>query len=134
MSVIDSTSAINFKKLSTDQSLDAEFKRLRHSTSSTMNFQLLKSYDNHLIWCDVSTGHNRRYLTEKFRKTVFLNLHGLGHPSHRAQAFDKYKICMAWHEYRYRQMVPFLQRLSDRENFSPESASFRQIHRTYREI
>ena len=57
---------------------------MRHSTSSTMNFQLLKSFDNHLIWCDVSTGHSRPYLTERFRKTVFLNLHGLDHPSHRA--------------------------------------------------
>ena len=32
----------------------------------------------------MSTGHNRPYLTERFRKTVFLNLLGLGHPSHRA--------------------------------------------------
>ena len=84
VSAIDNTSAINYKELSADQALDAEFTRLRHSTSSTMNFKLLKSFDNHLIWCDVSTGHNRPYLTERFRKTVFLNLHGLGHPSHRA--------------------------------------------------
>ena len=83
VSVIDSTSAINYKELSADQALDAEFTRLRHSTSSTMNFQLLKSLDNHLIWCDVSTGHNRPYITEKFRKNVFLNLHGSG-SSHRA--------------------------------------------------
>ena len=81
---IKRTSAINYKELSADQALNAEFTRLRHSTSSTMNFQLLKSFDNHLIWCDVSTGHNRPYLTENFRKTVYLNLHGLGHPSHRA--------------------------------------------------
>ena len=84
VSVIDNTSAINYKELSADQTLDAEFTRLRHSTSSTINFQLLKSFDNHLIWCDVSTGHNRPYLTERFRKTIFLNLHGLGHLSHRA--------------------------------------------------
>ena len=84
VSAIDNTSAINYKELSADQALDAEFTRLRHSTSSTMNFKLLKSFDNHLIWCDVSTGHNRPYLTERFRKTVFLNLHGLRHPSHRA--------------------------------------------------
>ena len=76
VSVIDNTPAINYKELSAAQALDAEFTRLRHSTSSTMNFKL--------IWCDVSTGHNRPNLTEKFRKTVFLNLHGLGHPSHRA--------------------------------------------------
>ena len=84
VSAIDNTSAINYKELSADQALDAEFTRLRHSTSSTMNFKLLKSFDNHLIWCDVSTGHNRPYLTERFRKTVFLNLYGLGHPSQRA--------------------------------------------------
>ena len=84
MSFIDNTSTINYKDLSTDQALDTELIRLRHSKSSTMNFKLLKSFDNNLIWCDVSTGHTRPYVTEKFRKQVFSNLHGLGHPSHRA--------------------------------------------------
>ena len=91
--VIDSTSAINYKELSADQALDAEFTRLRHSTSFTMNFQLLKSFDNHLIWCEVSTGHNRPYLIEKIWKNVFLNLHGSGHPSHRA---TKHLYGMEW--------------------------------------
>ena len=49
-----------------------------------MKFELLKSFDNNLIWCDVSTGHIRPYVTTKFRKQVFSNLHGLGHPSLRA--------------------------------------------------
>ena len=84
VSFIDNTSTINYKDLSTDQALDTEFTRLQHSKSSTMNFKLLKSFDNNLIWCDVSTGHIRPYVTEKFRKHVFSNLHGLGHPSHRA--------------------------------------------------
>ena len=84
VSFIDNTSTINYKDLSTDQALDTEFTRLRHSKSSTMNFKLLKSFDTNLIWCDVSTGHIRPYITEKFRKQVFSNLHGLGHPSHRA--------------------------------------------------
>ena len=84
VSFIDSTPTINYKELSADQALDTEFTWLRHSTSSTMNFQLLKSFDNNLIWCYVSTGHIRPYITAKFRKNVFSNLHGLGHPSHRA--------------------------------------------------
>ena len=84
VSAIDSTLAINYKKISAGQALDTEFTRLRHSTSSTMNFQLLKSLDNNLIWCDMSTGHIRPYITAIFRKNVFSNLHGLGHPSHRA--------------------------------------------------
>ena len=84
VSAIDNGPAINYKDLSIDQAQDADFTRLRHLTSSTMNFKLLKSFYNQLIWCDVSTGHNRPYITAKFRRKVFSNLHGLGHPSHRA--------------------------------------------------
>ena len=83
VSFIDNTSTINYKDLSADQALDTELTRLRHSKSSTMNFKLLKSFHNNLIWCDVSTGHIRPYVTLKFQKQVFSNLHGLGHPSHR---------------------------------------------------
>ena len=79
VSVIDDGPVINYKELSIDQAKDSEY-----STTSTMNFYLLKSFDNQLIWCDVSTGHNRPYLTAKFRRKVFSNLHGLGHPSHKA--------------------------------------------------
>ena len=84
VSVICSDSLVDYKKLSEDQALDTEFIRLRHSTSSTLNFQLLKSFDDNLIWCDVSTGHAGPYITEKFRKKVFTSLHGFGHASHRA--------------------------------------------------
>ena len=84
VSAIHDGPVIDYKALSLDQANDAEFTRLRHSTASTMNFKLLKSFDNQLILCDVSTGHNRPYLTAKFRRKVFSNLHGLGHPSHRA--------------------------------------------------
>ena len=58
--------------------------RLQHSKPSTLNFKLLKSFDNNLLWCDVSIGHIRPYVTAKFRKQVFSNLHGSVHPSHRA--------------------------------------------------
>ena len=84
VSAINDGPVINYKELSLDQAKDAEFTRLRHSTTSTLNFKLLKSFDNQLIWCDVSTGHNRPYLTAKFRRKVFSSFYGLGHPSHRA--------------------------------------------------
>ena len=67
VSAIHDGPVIDYKALSLDQANDAECTRLRHSTASTMNFKLLKSFDNQLIWCDVSTGHNRPYLTTKFR-------------------------------------------------------------------
>ena len=49
VSMIDNGLAINYEDLSIDQAQDAKFTRLRHSTSSTMNFKLLKSFDNQLI-------------------------------------------------------------------------------------
>ena len=40
---------LEVKRLSIDQAQDAAFTRLQHSTSSTMNFKLLKSVD--LVRC-----------------------------------------------------------------------------------
>ena len=49
VSAIHDGPVIDYKELSLDQANDAEFTRLRHSTTSTMNFKLLKSFDNQLI-------------------------------------------------------------------------------------
>ena len=84
VSVIEYDAAINYKDLSNDQASDKELIRLRHSTTSNMKFHLLKTFDNVLVWCDISTGRKRPYVTEKYRRKVFNSLHGLGHPSHRA--------------------------------------------------
>ena len=82
--VIEYDAAINYKDLSKDQASDKELIRLGHSTTSNMKFRLVKTFDNVLVWCDISTGRKRPYLTEKYRRKVFNSLHGLGHPSHRA--------------------------------------------------
>ena len=59
VSAIERDAVINYKDLSADQALDTEFIRLRHSSSSNMEFRLLKTFDHVLVWCDISTGHNR---------------------------------------------------------------------------
>ena len=56
---------INYKDLSANQALNKEFIRLRHSKSSNMNFCLLKTFDDVLVWCDTSTGHTRPYVNKK---------------------------------------------------------------------
>ena len=58
--------------IKSDQALDTEFIRLRHSTSSTVELRLLKTIDDVLVWCDVSTGHTRPYVTKKIHRKVFL--------------------------------------------------------------
>ena len=84
VSAIEYDAAINDKNLSTDQASDKEFISLRHSTTSNMEFRLLKTFDNVLVWCDISTGCRRPYVPEKFGRKVFNLLHGLRHPFHRA--------------------------------------------------
>ena len=44
VSVIDCNAVINYKDLIADQSLDTKFIRLRHSTSSNIEFLLLKTF------------------------------------------------------------------------------------------
>ena len=83
VSAIECDAVTNYKDLSADQALDTEFIRLIHSTSSTMEFRLLKTFHDVFVWCDVSTGHTRPYITKKIAEKC-LEHHGLRHPSHRA--------------------------------------------------
>ena len=96
VSVIDYDAAINYKDLSKDQASDKELIRLRHSTTSNMEFRLLKTFGNVLVWCDISTGRIRPYVTEKFRIFFFNSLHGLGQPIHRATK-PLINSCFVWH-------------------------------------
>ena len=63
VSATDCDYVINYKDLSADQAPDTEFKRLRHSTSSTLNFRMLKIFDDVLVWCDVLIGNASPYKT-----------------------------------------------------------------------
>ena len=84
VSAIECEAVINYKDLSADQALDTEFIGLTHTTSFNMEFRLIKTFDDVLVWCEISTGHTRPYVTKKFRRKVFTTLHGFGHLSHRA--------------------------------------------------
>ena len=78
VSAIHDGPAIDYKESSLDQANDAEFTRLRHSTTSTMKFKLLKSFDNQLIWCDVSTGHNQAVPYREISPKSFFKLARFG--------------------------------------------------------
>ena len=53
VSVIEYDAVINYKDLRKDQASDKELIRLRHSTTSNMEFRLLKTFDIVLVWCDI---------------------------------------------------------------------------------
>ena len=51
VSAIDYDAVFNYKDFSANQALETEFIRLRHSTSSNMEFRLLKTFDDVLVSC-----------------------------------------------------------------------------------
>lgn len=76
---IDMPSPINYAELAKCQLSDQELIRLRDNKKLLFrNIKLPGSTKN--ISCDVSTGKNRPYLPEKFRRQVFDVIHGLSHP------------------------------------------------------
>ena len=78
-------SNIDFIKVAEIQKNDITLQNLIKNPSKTklnLKHVLIPNTDK-LIVCDVSTGKNRPYLPEPFRKNTFETLHGLSHPGIR---------------------------------------------------
>lgn len=72
---------IDYSKLREDQEQDAELKNLIENNTSGLALKLITLPDStHEIYCDISTGRARPYLTPEFRKQAFANIHRLSHP------------------------------------------------------
>ena len=82
VSAIRSDSIISYKELSEDQALNAEFTRLRHSTSSTLEFHLIMSWYGVTCRRDMLGHISQSDLKKNTFSRAFMG--GLGHPSHRA--------------------------------------------------
>ena len=76
---------VDFCKLAQEQENDETLKNLIKNPSKTKLVfeQILIPNTNQMLYCDVSTGKNRPYLPESYRKSVFEMLHGLSHPGIR---------------------------------------------------
>ena len=57
-----------------------------HHPDSSLKWQTIQFPDGAEILCDVSIGHPRPWIPEKFRRQVFDAVHGLAHPSRRSTA------------------------------------------------
>lgn len=71
--------------LAKSQADDKELEQL-HNTSSLKLEKVNIPGTNSYIYCDISTGKPRPYLTPAFRRKYFNKLHGLSHPGTRASA------------------------------------------------
>lgn len=74
----------DFEALALSQRTDQELANLQRSSSSLQLAKIILPGSNALIFCDVSTGKPRPYLTPQFRRAAFDKLHNLSHPGARA--------------------------------------------------
>ena len=73
---------VDFDQLADDQ-IDTEWEEIQKSSSLTFK-QVPRPSSNGLIWCDVSTDHERPYVPTKHRRMVFEALHNMSHPGVRS--------------------------------------------------
>jgi len=85
MSRVESmTNVFDYKELSESQNVDDELQDLLKGQTSLI-FQKLKiSGSSVLLYCDISTGKPRPFLTTPFRRQAFDQLHNLSHPGVKA--------------------------------------------------
>lgn len=85
LSRVDSvTATIDFASLSRAQEEDEELSGLLQGGSSLRLEKLLIPGTQTTLYCDISTGRSRPYLTTAFRRQAFDSLHGLSHPGANA--------------------------------------------------
>lgn len=83
MESITLDSSIDYVHLARDQSTDTTLANLLE-TNKSLIFQKFPIFGTESeIYCDISTGSPRPYVTENFRRVIFDSVHKLSHPSIR---------------------------------------------------
>ncbi|KAK3885655.1 hypothetical protein Pcinc_010141 [Petrolisthes cinctipes] len=83
ISAVSATPNIDFKEMALLQSTDPEFNQLAE-TSLKIARQPVRDHDSLELICDDSTGTVRPVVPKDMRKSVFLVLHNMSHPGHKA--------------------------------------------------
>jgi len=78
------TLEFDYEALARSQSSDQELSKLLQGGSSLNLTKLCPPMTDAPIYCDISTGKPRPYLTPSFRRTAFNKLHNLSHPGAKA--------------------------------------------------
>ena len=93
---IYANSYVDFSKLAECQRDDETLQNLLTSPHTKLKFVKIKVPNSqHMLWCDVSTGRNRPYVPEMYRKELFEILHGLSHPGIKGSR-KLFSRCYVW--------------------------------------
>ena len=80
----DSTPVVDFRAMAAAQVDDPDLAQLQSNSSLTLQQVPLSLCDGVMLLCDVSTGTQRPFVPESFRRAIFDSLHALSHPGIRA--------------------------------------------------
>lgn len=75
---------INYAELANDQETDEEVKNYLLEGSSLQLEKVIIPDTNTFVYCDVSTGKSRPFVTKRFRRAAFDAIHNLSHPGIKA--------------------------------------------------
>lgn len=78
------SSKINYDELACSQETDLELQGLLDRGSSLKLQKVKTPFSDRELYCDVSTGKARPYVTAPLRKLIFVAMHRLSHPGTRA--------------------------------------------------
>ena len=77
------TPVVDFQELARAQANDPDLPKLREDSSLRLESVPFLSEGISIV-CDVSTGRQRPYVPQRFRRTIFDSLHSISHPGIRA--------------------------------------------------
>lgn len=78
------TTALDPEEIAVEQQRDEELKNLLDSTTSSLQLKEFPVDNNHILYCDVSTGTVRPFIPKQLRRRAFDSIHRLSHPGVKA--------------------------------------------------
>jgi len=83
LSRIEELESIDYDKIADSQATDDELHRLRQGNTS-LNLRAHTLPSGKTLWCDISTQNIRPYIPQRYRSSIFHQIHGLAHPGVKA--------------------------------------------------
>lgn len=84
LSRVEEITAMDYQALARYQDSDPELQDLLTDSTSLRLRKMNSAYCDKPIFCDISSGQPRPYITPQLRKTAFAMVHGLHHPGNAA--------------------------------------------------
>lgn len=137
LSRVDSMNpAINCEKLAKAQTDDAELAQLLKERTTELQLTIVNIPETTTsLYCDVSQGTQRSFVTTCFRRQVFKSLHDLAHPGTKATT-KLTRRCLARHTKRLRQTKTCIQcqRAKITRHNKPALGSFNMLTQRFQHI